>query len=229
VSLFCLVPIVISLYIWLRPDDNVIKLLRESDITEKTGLPVFTTGTKSITWWATIGLIVVLATTAATFIYSYFYIRLYSEHWPQGGIETQRLVWPAVAYGLLLLAAGAQFVASRSWRDRRHRPMRIALSAAAGLATAFTVMQTVALLRLNFTLQANAYASLFYLITGMMLLYALTAASCNVTVLVRDLCAPDDPPEARTLHLQVVALITSFLAALAVVIFATLYVSPYVI
>jgi cytochrome c oxidase subunit I+III len=229
VALGCMIPIVISLYLWLRPDDKVIKLLRDSDLPAKAGLPIFTTGAKSITWWATIGLIAVLATTAATFIYSYFYIRLYSEHWPQGGIAKPRLASPAVCYGLLLLAAAAQFFARRAWRAHRHRPMRIALAAAAALALAFVIAQTVALVRLEFAPQANAYASLVYLITGMMLLYAATAAACHLTVLVRDLRAPDDPPEARTLHLQVTGLISYFLAALAVVIFATLYVSPYVI
>ncbi|HEV2295936.1 MAG TPA: cytochrome c oxidase subunit I [Tepidisphaeraceae bacterium] len=230
VSLFCMIPIVISLYIWLRPDAKVIKLLRETDITEKTGLPVFTTGTKSITWWATVGLVTVLATTAATFLYAYFYIRLYSEQWPQGGIAKPRLMWSAIAYGLLALAAAPQFWASRTWRHgQRHRPMRIALGLAAGLAMAFVVMQIVHLLRLGFPPQANAYASAFYLNTGMMLLYALTAAACNVTVLVHDLRASDDPPEARTLHLQVVGMISYFVAVMAVIIFATLYVSPYVI
>ena len=235
VSLFCVIPMVISLYIWLRPDDKVIKLLRETDITEKTGLPVFTTGTKSITWWATLGLIVVLATTAATFIYAYFYIRLYSEQWPQGDIGKPSLLWPGLAYGLLLLAAAPQFLASHGWCTRQsHRVLRIGLTAASLMALAFVVMQTIYLIRLGsapagFGPQKNAYASLFYLNTGMMLLYALTAAACNATVLVRDLRAPNDPPDCRVLHLQVVGMISYFVAVLSAVIFAMLYVSPYVI
>ena len=56
-----------------------------------------------------------------------------------------------------------------------------------------------------------------------------TAAACNATVFVHDLRVPDDPPDCRVLHLQVVGMIGYFVAILAVVIFGMLYVSPYVI
>jgi heme/copper-type cytochrome/quinol oxidase subunit 3 len=174
-------------------------------------------------------LLTVLATIAVTFLYSYFYLRLYSDRWPQGQIQKPNVIWPAIWYGALAASALPQWWASHAWKRERHVAVRISLAIAAAIGLAFVIAETVSLIRMPFAISDNAYSSIFNVLSGMLLVYAASAASCNITVLIRDIRAPDDPRECRTLHLQVVGLIGYFVAVTATIVFATLYVSPYVI
>src|SRR5690606_2119869 len=91
--------------VWLWPKDDELEEIRKTGIERKTGLTLEPTGSASSGWWAMAGVLSVLGTLFAVLYYSYFYLRLYSPAWPQGGIPKPGLLVPGLVY--LLLPAGA--------------------------------------------------------------------------------------------------------------------------
>jgi heme/copper-type cytochrome/quinol oxidase subunit 3 len=101
----------------------------------------------------------------ALLLASYFSIRFRNTGpWPQGGLEEPQLVKPAVMTAVILTAGATAFLAVRAEGRRRTGLLALTLLLGAlfvGLQ-AWEYVDTLAL----FSPQANAYASLFFTITG---------------------------------------------------------------
>lgn len=147
---------------WLWPKEKAIERLQASDLPEVSGLPIFTTGKRAVGWWGLAYLMGALATVYGVMLLSYFYIRLFSEVWPQDGLMLPDLRF--VAVGGMLLGAGGLLLAFGSRQARRHSEIgaRLSLVAGGAFGTAFLVLQVVELLTLDFSPQVNAYGSVFF-------------------------------------------------------------------
>jgi heme/copper-type cytochrome/quinol oxidase subunit 3 len=230
----------VALLLWARPRPRIARLLRESDLTERTGLPVLATGSLATAWWGMVGYIVIAGTVFAALMYSYFYIRLFSPEWPQDHLPAPPLGLPAAGYGMLAFAALAQAAALRAWRQDRWRATLAALGGTLlpiGLFLAFLIFQGT---HLEFTLQTNAYSSLFHVITWAAALTALLGLVLTLQGLLRlaipwaaSLLARRPRPFAHptdraalTLVLEITSLYWWFVAAAGAAVYATLYLSP---
>lgn len=144
---------------WLWPDPERIRMIRESGVAEASGLSVFPTGVKSTAWWAAMCLYGIVGTAFGALVYAYFYLRLFSEEWPQGGLEHPAWIPGGIAALLIVIATGVIFFSSRN-RIGNGAPWD-ARSAAVGLGLA--VLACLAfigvIVGLPFSPQANAYAS----------------------------------------------------------------------
>ena len=73
-------------------------------------LPVYMTGPRSHSWWATIALIVIVGMIFASTVLSYLYLWLVNPgDWPPEGVRLPALGWPGLA-GLLYLASSALII-----------------------------------------------------------------------------------------------------------------------
>jgi cytochrome c oxidase subunit I+III len=219
----------VSLCYWLRPKQALIDALRASDMTGRTGLPIFTTGPRSTAWWAMLCLVTILGTALVTTFYSYFYIWPYSEQWPQGDLPLPGLWISSVAFGLLALSGVAQFLASRSYARSDRTRLIIMLAALLAMAGLVVVLQTWELSRQGFSPTTNAYGSLFFVMHWVLMAYVLTGIGLQIAAIVRVPREIHDHERFTPLQMQVTAMYWYFLVAAGVVVYATLYLSPRII
>lgn len=77
-------------------------------------LPRLHSGREAPVWWGVAGLVVIAAMVAASFLASYFYLRLYHAVWPPAGVAPPDLLWPGVDLLLLLSSGVALWLAGRA-------------------------------------------------------------------------------------------------------------------
>ncbi len=215
---------IIGLVSWLWPDRAWIDLVRSSGIAAATGLPVLATGRGSTDRWAMLSFLAVLATAFGALFYTYFYLQLFSDSWPPDGITRPAIVLPVIA---LVLALGAAFMA---WLARRRSdtstdsPM-LFLAGALVLGGGSGVCHVLGWTHLNFTAVEHAYGSVFWVISGVLLLTLLLALIFTVAVITFGKGHWDDR-EALALPMELMVLLWGGLAIATVSVFAVLHVSP---
>ncbi len=149
---------------WLWPKGDMEELLRVSDLPSISGLPMFTADHRSAGWWGIAYVIAVLATVYAVLLLAYYYIRLFSQSWPQDGIGLPNLRFALIATAVLGASGIAVAWAQRLVRRRHAVGARVTIVLGAVLGVTFMVLQVIELLHLGFTPQTNAYGSLFFVI-----------------------------------------------------------------
>jgi cytochrome c oxidase subunit I+III len=211
---------------WLHPSEKQLKLLRESDVPKRAGLPVFVTGPDSIGWWGMLGLLSMCVSGFAVLFYCYFYLWLFSDQWPQGGIRQPDLPVAAVSYLILAAAGGAVFVGRRSFAAARPRRASLLLAGAAALGLLFIALQGFHLYHLDFRAQTNAYGSIFHVISWTLLLFAAVGIIMIGSALQRLRKDGHDIHGSMALQMQLTGMFWNFNAGAAVAVFAVLYLSP---
>jgi len=216
-----------TLLAWLRPRPELAAVLREDPLAQLSGLPILTTGSRSTAWWGMATLAAVMATAFGALFYGYFYIRLFSDQWPQGGLPLPDLLLPSFGYAALFGGALAQAWAGREGRKGRIGRLKLGLALAIASGLLFVGIQAFDLARAGYAPQANAYASLFHVIAALTALIVLTAAV--MTGVVLEGVRQDGPRGFLPLHLDVLALFWGSAAVLGALVYATLYLSPYLL
>ena len=211
---------------WLWPDRRELEAMRTSTVTEETGLPLFTTGTKSIGWMGMIVAMTVLGWGTVTLLYSYFYLWLYSAEWPQEELPLPDLALPTLAFACLPAAAVAAGWAWRAFQVGNRAAYRIGLTAVILAAAAFVGLDIYYQTSLGFTWATNAYGSAFFLLEWTADLIALIGLGFAATALARAFQSDEHWRLLQQLHAQLTAHFWIFAAAVCLVIYATLYLSP---
>jgi cytochrome c oxidase subunit I+III len=215
------------LFSWLRPDAELEAQLREDPAVRRAGLPIFTSGTRSLGWWGALTLLSVIAMVFGALLYSYFYIRLYATQWPQDGLPLPDVWLPSAGYGALVAGTLAQVWAGRAFKGGRTGRVKLGMASALAAGLGFVAIQLFDLSRLGFAPQANAYASLFYVLAIATVLLALSAVAMTGVVLAghwRGKLA-----ESQPLHFDVLTLFWGAAAVLGLLVYATLYLAPVVL
>jgi cytochrome c oxidase subunit I+III len=218
---------VAAIIAWLWPDRKELELMRTSTLPQETGLPILTTGSKSLGWLGMIFLLAVLAWSLSTLVYSYFYLRLYSPEWPQDGLRRPVLSREGLAYGLIPVIAALSGWSWHSFRQGGLHRYRIAQSVSVLLATAFLGLHIRELTQLPFSPKSNAYGSAYYMLSWSMDTVVLIGLGMGGLACLRAVREPAHWQLFQALHAQMTAHFWYFAAAAAVVVYATLYVSPY--
>jgi heme/copper-type cytochrome/quinol oxidase subunit 3 len=233
-KLFLLVPVgalisVAALIAWLWPNRKELDLMRISTLPEEIGLPIFTTGSKSLGWLGLLFLMAVLGWSFGTLLYTYFYLRLYSTEWPQGNLPLPELVRPALLYAAIPLAAGACGAAWYFFRWGMKLGCVRLLAVGCILMSLFLAFHAHQLSQAGFTPQTNAYGSIFFVLSWGVDVLVLIGLGLAGTALVRTWREDQHWRIFLTLHMQMTAHYGYFAAAVAVVVYGTLYLSPYAI
>jgi heme/copper-type cytochrome/quinol oxidase subunit 3 len=200
--------------------------MRCSTLPASTGLPIFTTGSQSLGWLGILFLMGVLGWCVGTLLYTYFYLRLYSEQWPQGGLPRPDPLVGVALYSAIPLSAVAVAAARHAHRSAfRHRCM-LGLAAGIALMAAFLLFHSHHLGALSFAPQTNAYGSIFFVLSWAMDLLVLIGIGVAGTALLRVWLETDHWQLYLALPIQMAAHYAYFAAAVAAVVCATLYLSP---
>lgn len=137
---------------------------------------------RSISWWGVVAVITTEATIFASLLGAYFFVRATSPRWPQGGIEAPDLSVIGIFTVLLLSSSVPLFFAEPAMERGDVRRVRICLALTFVLGLAFLGNQVREYRDLHFGIGENAYASLFYLVTGLHGLHVLVGLLLNLVV-----------------------------------------------
>lgn len=233
-KLFLFIPVgllvsVAALVVWLWPHRKELELMRTSTLPQETELPIFVTGSKSLGWLGLMFLLAVLGWALGTLFYSYFYLWLYSPEWPQGGLPLPAYVLPGLVYFAIPLSAAAGAWAQVSFRRGSKRACAWGLTTGSVLLVLFLALHVYHLAQIEFTPQTNAYGSIFFVLSWAMDLVALIGVGLASTALVRIRLESEHWQLYLKLHVQMSVHYGYFAAAVAILAYAVLYLSPYVV
>jgi heme/copper-type cytochrome/quinol oxidase subunit 3 len=178
-------------------------------------------------WWGMVLLIATEATLFAVLIASYFYLRFESApEWPPDGIAAPKLLLPSVMTALLVASSIPMWWAARAIERGRTRQLEAGLLGSFFLGTLFLLVQALEFLdKLDrFKPQTDAYASMFFTITG--LHAAHVAVGLLLTLWTAVYAARGSFSTRWHTTVRTTALYWHFMPAVWIVIFLALYVSP---
>ena len=182
--------------------------------------------TRPVGWWGMVVLIMTEATVFASLLSAYFFLRATSSEWPQGGIEPPELSPRIIAFTAVLLGSSLPLVvAERAVRRDDRRVVRAMLALSFLLGLAFVANQALEYRDLGFGLRDNAYASSFYLITGLHGLHVIVGLALSAVVQLKVALGKID--SRRHLTLDVFALYWHFVDVVWVFVFGSLYVAAH--
>jgi cytochrome c oxidase subunit I+III len=213
---------------WIWPDGRRLALARQSDIAARTGLTVLPRGSHATAWWGMLCFLGVLGTAFAALAYAYFYLWLYSEAWPQGGIE-RRPHFLAILVALPALAAtGCAALVGRFQREARTPRTRSFLLGAILFGSAAMIVLLVEMGALPFRPQDNAYGSIFWTLSGFLLFMLVLAVAFTVGVFAYAIKRLDDPA-LLALPFDLLRLLWYGTGVAALGAYGILYLSPHIL
>jgi cytochrome c oxidase subunit I+III len=216
--------------VWLWPDEQRLAMLRAAPVAREAGLPILVTGVRSAPWWGMVFLVATVATALGSLIYSYFFIRLLSPDWPQDDLPLPDLFGPAAVYAALVASGAAHFWTARAFRlGSGATRIQMGLAASLALGLSFVAFNFINISLLPFAAQTNAYGSLFYVISVFLNVVALVGAALIAAALIRMPCEHWDRQGFMALQMQMTSMFWYFVVVAGLVVFATLYLSPYVL
>ncbi len=168
--------------------------------------------------------ILVYLVALASMLFSYFYIRLENPAWPPETVPRPEPLFPIISSVLLVLGALAMSWAHRNLMRGEIGRLKGGLAAALVLGLAGAAVQIYALTRLDYTWTFNAYASIFYLLSGFMIAISLLAILMTALVFFWALRGYYSP--TRFVGVEVTALFWVALVAGWLIAFAVLYLAP---
>lgn len=176
-------------------------------------------------WWGVAWMIATEAMLFGGLLSSWFYVRAGSSTWPQGGIHPPELFRPSV-FTVVLLSSSLPVIWAE-WAVRRGRigGVRAALAVSWLLGAAFLANQLLEYDALTYGLGDNAYASLFYVITGLHGLHVVVGLAMGAVVQVKAATGRIGPDHHLTL--KVFALYWHFVDGVWIAVFSSLYLSTH--
>lgn len=149
-------------------------------------LPDHAFGSRSIMWWATMGIIAIEGTVFAITIATYFYLQGNESEWPPADTSLPGVFWATVNVFILLFSLiPNQFVKSAAEKMDMAR-VRLWMIVADLFAVAFVVCRALEYGTLNVSWDSNAYGSVTWTLLSLHTLHLVTdlADSLVLTVLM---------------------------------------------
>ena len=226
---------VVSLVRWLWPTvedrERVLAERQREDYEDAPDLPAYAKrlegqSTSEPGLWGVSFFLVSAAIVYATVFFAYFYLRLYSDAWPQGGISLPELALPAATGVLLLLSAWPAFAATRAIRRGNTRGLSNWLGVSVLLGAGFLGLHIWNVARAGFVPALNGYATVFHAIAGLVTLMTVLALGIQFAVWLRSLRGHfDSQYDGAAQH---AGLVWWFTVAANVLAYGVLYLGPRV-
>lgn len=141
-------------------------------------------GREAPLWWGIVCLILIETAVVATFIASYFYLRMGAVVWPPAGVAPPELLWPTFNAALLLASAGTMYLAGNAMSQNRKNRFTIYIGASLLLASSVLVLRWLQFRELDFRWDSHAYGSIVWTITGFHFIHVVSAVIGTAVVFV---------------------------------------------
>jgi heme/copper-type cytochrome/quinol oxidase subunit 3 len=188
-------------------------------------LPVGKAGFRTSGWWGMLALIGTEASLFAYLLFSYFYLQSHSSQpWPPTGLPPLRYAVPTTV--VLLISAATMWWAEYSIRLARPARLLSGMAITLLLGIVYVILQFLDWRDEPFLLNADAYSSLFYVITAFHVLHAVVGLLIIIAALLWSALGHIDAQ--RRIAIAVVAMYWYFVVAVWVAVFITLYLLPYI-
>ncbi|HLU83461.1 MAG TPA: cytochrome c oxidase subunit I [Trueperaceae bacterium] len=216
---------VAALVYWLWPTPAERERLLHQPLNESLNLPLEGRGSREAGWWGIVLFLVAVGVAYGICLFAYFYLKLYSSVWPQGGIDLPTVTLPAVAAGLLLLSIAPIVAGSRAIRQGDQRGLRVGLALALLLGLVFSGLHVYHFVDLGFVPQENAYASIYYFLAGLTAFTTLLALALTAAALIRAMKRHFDAK--FNVAVQHTAMVWNVMAVANVVTLAVIQLTPH--
>jgi heme/copper-type cytochrome/quinol oxidase subunit 3 len=188
-------------------------------------LPINPGARRNPGWWAMVLIITTEAMLFAYLLFAYFYLgSMANTPWPPGGAPELKLALPNTI--ILLVSSGTMWWAESGIREGSQLRLRLGMLLTLLLGIAFLAIQGIEYSKKDFTLQSNAYGSLFFTITGFHGAHVFVGLLFNVVVQLRAWLGHFTVD--RHLAVTNAALYWHFVDVVWLVVFTTLYLVPHV-
>jgi len=186
--------------------------------------PTITRG-RPVGWWGVMCMIMTEATLFIGLLASYFFLWASSRDWPQGGIKAPDLSRISI-FTVILLASSLPIFVAEAANKRGHIELaRAAMFVTFIMGAAFLANQAIEYRGLGFGWRDNAYASIFYVTTGLHGLHVLVGLLMNLVVQAKGSAGRLAPRNDITV--EVFALYWHFVDAVWIFVFSALYLAPH--
>lgn len=129
-------------------------------------LPDVVFGAKDVTWWGTVGFMVIEGTTLLVGVATYLYFRQNFTHWPPLPTRPPGLLWPTLNTLVLLLTIVPMALAGRAAKRFDRAGSIRWLVVAVVLSLVSTVLRFFEFRTLNVRWDSNAYGSALWFTLG---------------------------------------------------------------
>jgi cytochrome c oxidase subunit I+III len=197
----------------------------EREFEREFDVPVRRKGSRAVTVGAMWLMLLVIAVALGSFYLGYLYIRLENPVWPPPGFDLPELLIPAISAGVLLASAIPMVWAVRNIQTGGQKGLKIGLILAALLGAVASGLQIAGLARLGLDWTEHAYASLFYLLGGIMI--AITAAGLFLILLTLFWAYRGEYSAGRHTAVENTGLYWYATLAFWIITFGILYLAPY--
>ncbi len=174
-------------------------------------------------WWGMVVLIMTEAMIFAGLLSSYFFVRAISPEWPLGDIEPPELRRISLFTVVLLGSSVPIFWAEAAIRKGNQRGLRLGLLLSFLLGAIFMANLFFEYEELHFGVRDNAYASLYYAITGLHGLHVFVGLVMNLVVQIK--AWQGKFSASRHLTVEIFGLYWHFVDVVWIFVFSSLYVS----
>ena len=175
-------------------------------------------------WWAMVLIIVTEGMLFAYLLFSYFYLgSMTIGPFPSDGPPKLELALPNTI--ILLVSSGTMYWAERGIRAGNQTRLRVGMLITLVLGIVFLTIQGIEYSHKSFTLQTNAYSGLFFTITGFHGAHVFVGLLLNIAVQTwawRGWFTAE-----RHLAVTNAALYWHFVDGVWLVVFFSLYITPY--
>jgi len=138
--------------------------LRVLDVSE---LPPGAFGSRALTFWGTLGIVVIEGTVFGLAIGAYFYLATRGSAWPPDGVAPPNLRWGTLNTLVLLASLIPNELARRAGEHVDLGRVRIWIVISLAFALAFNVIRAFEFAHLNVTWDRDAYGSIVWLTLGL--------------------------------------------------------------
>jgi cytochrome c oxidase subunit I+III len=220
------VVVVVSLIFWHRPEKAQHSPQYEEEFEQTHQILVNPNGSHAVSRWGMALGVLIIGIALATFLFSYFYIRLENPVWPPDGIAPPETPATIISAFILLLSGGVMRWTVGGIRLGREGRLRFGLGSVLVLGAVALGVQIFDFMQLGFTMDNHAYGSLFYIVGGFAFLVLIGGLIMNA---LTQFWAWRGEYSARD-HVAVENTALYWYAAVAAwfLTFATLYGMPYI-
>jgi cytochrome c oxidase subunit 3 len=141
--------------------------MSESRTLDVSGLPPGAFGSRTVTFWGTLGIVLIESTVFALAISSYFYYVTRSPSWPPDGIAPPLLRWGTINTVILLASLIPNELARRAGERVDLRSVRIWMVVCLVFAVGFNWVRVQEFKSLNVWWDHDAYGSIVWVLLGL--------------------------------------------------------------